>query len=65
LVYFSSAICSVSYFPVVCNEQRQYLLQGFSMPLAGKPISGYVSMYVQFGLDLFREENAIELGIGE
>lgn len=32
------------------------------MPLAGMPVSEHVSMYMQFGLDLFQEENAVELG---
>lgn len=46
-------------------KQGQYLLQDFSMPLTGMPISEYVSMYAQFGLDLFQEENAAELKLGE
>lgn len=35
------------------------------MPLAGMPISEHVSMYVEFEWDLFQEENAIELAMGE
>lgn len=35
------------------------------MPLADVPISQHVSMYIEFGLDLFQEENAIDLAMGE
>lgn len=35
------------------------------MPLAGMPISERVSMYMEFRLDLFQEENAVELAMGE
>lgn len=35
------------------------------MLLAGKPVSECVSVHVEFGLDLFREEKATDFAMGE
>lgn len=53
-------------------KQGHYLLPGMPlavckgcMPLAGSPISECASVRMEFGLDLFQEENAIQFAMGK